>query len=136
MKKLISVCAFFALTGCSTVTNLVDAYLTKYDTNQYKIVNDIRTVAGVGKTKCNDPQEAGKLANQLAFDTLTLMNFAEFQPHNQHIQNSSIELNKIAQDLSQRYSTGSVSVAFCKIKFQIIEDAAKLIQQSEGNKPK
>jgi hypothetical protein len=137
MKKLAIGLISLSLSGCTTFNTMLDAYLMKYDTNEYKLVNDVRTTAEVGKLKCEDTVEAKNYANQLAFNTLALKNFAEFQLHNKPAQSSTIELDKIAQGLANQYNSGTaVSPAFCKIKFQIVEDSAKTIQRSEGKKPR
>ena len=132
MKKLLIV-SVLLLSGCSS---LIEAYLMKYDTNEYFLITDVRTAAQLGQTHCDDAVASKANAEQLAAKTLTLMNFAQYQPHNKPVQNSSIELNKIAQGLNDQYRTGSVSTVFCRIKFKIVEDAATTMQQSEGNKPK
>jgi hypothetical protein len=133
MKKL-SLVLLILLSGCSS---LIEAYLMKYDTNEYFLINDVRTAAQLGQLHCDDAVESKANAESLATKTLTLMNFAQYQPHNKPVQNSSIELNKIAQGLNDQYHSGnSVSTTFCRIKFKIVEDAATTIQQSEGNKPK
>jgi uncharacterized protein YceK len=56
MKKLLLVCAIFALSGCSTVTQVYDSYfLAKYDTNEYALVNAIKTRAEIAQENCGNP---------------------------------------------------------------------------------
>ncbi len=51
MKKLIPLAFVVLLSGCT----LLDAYfMAKYDTNEYFIVNDIKTKAQVAEENCGN----------------------------------------------------------------------------------
>jgi hypothetical protein len=136
MKKVLIV-TLLVLSGCSTVNNLVDAYLMKYDPIEYKLIVDIRTISMLAKDKCDDVESSKKTANRLGALSLELMHFAEYQPHNKPVKESSVDLNNIVQGLKNQYNSDKpVSPVFCKIKFKSIEDTAIKIQQMEGSKPK
>jgi hypothetical protein len=137
MKKVFLLLAVALLTGCSTINEMVDAFLIKYDTNEYKLINDIRTLSSVGKNKCDDPVESKKIAERVAYETLTLRNYTEHLPHNRPMYGASLELDNIASGLRNSYQSGNtVSPVFCKIKFQVIESAAVSMQKQSGAKPK
>jgi hypothetical protein len=133
MKKVLLV---LLLSGCATFNDALDAYLMKYDNNEYKLITEIRTKAGVAKDKCSDSVESKRLAKELLYTSTFLMHYAEHLPHNKPIQQSTVELNDMVKGLSDRYDSGSVSPVFCKIKFTSIEESANRMQQSEGKKPR
>jgi hypothetical protein len=133
MKKVLLV---LLLSGCATFNDALDAYLMKYDNNEYKLITEIRTKAGVAKDKCSDSVESKRLAKELLYTSTFLMHYAEHLPHNKPIQQATVELNDMVKGLSDKYDSGTVSPVFCKIKFKNIEDSANTMQQSEGKKPR
>lgn len=133
MKKLILLAAFSLLSGCA----LVDAYLMKYDTNEYKIITEVRAEAQGYKTECSNPLLSNPNAIAMAEKTNLFMLYSQYQPHNEPVQKASIELNKMAQGLKDQYAKGDkVSPMFCKIKFEGIEKSAESIQKMVGDKPR
>jgi hypothetical protein len=63
--------------------------------------------------------------------------FTQHLPHDRDIQTASVELDKMAKGLVDRYNSGQpVSAVFCKIKFENIEQNAETIQKSTGSKPR
>jgi hypothetical protein len=135
MKKLL-LATVILLSGCATINDAMDAYLMKYDTNEYKLITEVRTKAGSAKNNCADITESKRIAKELAYTSTFLMHYAEHLPHNKPIQRATIELNDMVKGLSDKYDSGSVSPVFCKIKFTSIEESANRMQQSEGKKPK
>jgi len=133
MKKLLSVCVFFTLAGCS----VVDAYLMKYDGNEYQIITEIRRDAQAYKTSCDDELTSTVNSVALADKTRLFMLFSEHYPHNEPTIKASIELDKIAQGLKTQYTNGGkVNPLFCKIKFESIETSAESMQKVIGAKPR
>lgn len=123
--------------GCASFNKAIDAFLMKYDTNEYKLITDIRTKASLSKLNCNDPITAELNATTLAELSVTLKNFAEHLPHNEPIQKSSVELDDMVQGYYKQYANNNkVSETFCKIKLNAIEKNATTMQQMEGSKPK
>ena len=124
MKKILLVCAFFALTGCSTLENL---WVASYDTNEYLLVNKIRTISQL--KKCDEFS-----VNILYSSTLELKNFSQYLPRNKQ----SIELNedlfKIVDELHNKPQP--ISAVYCQAKLNIIERSAERIQQVTGSKPR
>ena len=94
MKRLILLSAIM-LAGCSTVNQAVDAYLMKYDANEYKLATDIRTKASYAKNSCSDPVISKKNADSISYMTVTLKNYSEHLPHNKPVQEASVKLNEI-----------------------------------------
>jgi type IV pilus biogenesis protein CpaD/CtpE len=133
MKKLLLICAIALLPGCA----LVDSYLMKYDTNEYRIISEIRADAQGYKTACANELMSTTNAVAIADKTRLFVVFSEYQPHNQPVIKASIELDKIAQGLKTQYASGNkVSPVFCKIKFESIEHSAETMQKIIGAKPK
>jgi hypothetical protein len=132
MKKILFLILFF-LTGCST---LVDSYLMKYDTNEYQLITEIRTTSQLAKEKCDTPDAATDSVKLYSL-TVSFVNYTQFLPHDDKVKNAAVELNKMSNGLRDQYAKSSkVSAAFCKIKFENIENSAKIIQQAVGAKPR
>jgi hypothetical protein len=133
MKKIVLVGALTLLSGCT----LLDAYLMKYDPNEYQMISDIRTTASIAKTQCDNPLMSVSNATVISNKTLAFVQFTQYQPHNDKVKAASIELNKIAQGLSDQYTKNDkVSPMFCKLKFGGIETSAETIQKVVGDKPR
>jgi hypothetical protein len=133
MKKLLLLCLVALLPGCA----LIDAYLMKYDTNEYRIITEIRTDAQGYKSACANELISITNAQAIADKTRFFMLYSQYQPHNDSVIKASIELDKIAQGLKTQYSNGSkVSPVFCKIKFESIEHSAETMQKIIGAKPR
>ena len=134
MKKLLLVCAVVLLSGCST---LLDSYLMTYDTNEYRIISEIRADAQGYKTACANELISTTNSFALADKTRLFVVFSEHLPHNQPVIKASIELDKIAQGLKTQYMSGNkVSPVFCKIKFESVEHNAEAMQKIIGAKPR
>jgi hypothetical protein len=133
MKKLLLILAVTLLPGCV----LMDSYLMKYDTNEYRIITEIRAEANGYKTECSNPLMSNPNAIAMAEKTQFFMFYAQYQPHNEPVQKASVELNKIAQGLKDQYAKGTqVSPIFCKLKFETIEKSAESMQKVIGDKPR
>ena len=133
MKNILILIPIIALTGCST---LIDAYLMKYDPNEYQQITQIRSSASFSKEQCDNVEKSKNNAELLAKETTTFKNYAQYLPHNNKVISASVDLDKIAQGLKEQYNKGNVSSAFCKIKFDIIEKSAETMQKTIGAKPR
>lgn len=133
MKKLLAIMAVVSLNGCA----LYDAYMmTGFDTNEYRVITEIRTDAGDYKSQCDDATQSKMNAMAISHKTMLFQNYSEEIPRNSNGINASRELNKIARGLKDRYNSGTVSPAFCKLKFESIESSAKTIQHVVGSRPR
>ena len=134
MKKILAFAAVGLLSGCS----VIDAYLmTKYDSNEYRIIAEIRTEARQYKTECSNPLLSAPNARAMADKTELFEVYSEHIPRNTNVINASRELNKIAQGLADSYRRDKPpSAAFCKIKFETIETNAATMQNIIGARPR
>ena len=134
MKKLILVCAIFALSGCA----LVDSYfMAKYDTNEYALINNVKTRAEVAQEHCNNQMMVISDVNDLYFKTLELKNFTTNIPRNKEATAMSSKLFDITKETRDYYNKNEkVSEMYCKIKFQQISKSADTIQNVLGSKPR
>jgi hypothetical protein len=133
MKKLLLICAVALLPGCVAL----DSYLMRYDSNEYRIIAEIRSEASVYKTQCDNVTLSTTNATTMAVKTQFFVFFSQYQPHNEPVQKASVELNKIAQGLKDQYAKGDkVSPMFCKIKFETVEHSAESMQKIIGDKPR
>jgi hypothetical protein len=133
MKRVLITLLAISLSGCT----LLDAYLMKYDPNEYERIAEIRTSANLAKLQCDNPQESKNNALSIANKTFGFVQFAQYVPRNEPVKKASVELDKIAQGLKEQYQKNDkVSAAFCKIKFNNIESSAETIQKTIGNKPR
>jgi hypothetical protein len=133
MKKLLLTLALVSLTGCSTIQ---EAFLMKYDSNEYAQISAIRTTAELSKESCDKPEEARLNASTLSHQTALFKNHTEFLPYNTKVILAAGELDKIAVGLITQYQKGPVSPAFCKIKFGSVAQSAETMQKIIGAKPR
>lgn len=134
MKRLLIALTAVTLNGCA----VWDAYfMTGYDSNEYRIITEIRTDAGYYKEQCDAVEASRMNAMVLSHKTMLFQNYESQIPKNSNGINASRELNKIAQGLKDRYKSGiPVSATFCKLKFESIEHSAETIQHVVGNRPR
>jgi hypothetical protein len=137
MKKLILLSLIVTLTGCASFADLKEAYLMKYDSNEYYQISDIRTSAYYAKQNCSNHDESKQQAGIISKKTLAFKNFVEHLPNNSKVITASVNLDGIAQGLKDQYQKNDkVSAVFCKIKFESIETSAETMQRTIGAKPK
>lgn len=137
MKKLIILTTIIALSGCASFSDLKEAYLMKYDTNEYLQISEIRTDAYYAKQSCADYDESKKQAISIARKATTFKQYVENLPNNSKVQTASVNLDAISQGVKDFYiKNDKVSTAFCKIKFESIEKSAETMQKTIGAKPK
>jgi len=132
MKRLI-LSLVVLLSGCA----VSDAVLmTKFDSNEYQLMAQIRVDARHFAMGCSNPLMSQPNAIAMANETELFVAYSEYLPHNSDAIKAAIALNEIAQGLKDRYMSGPVSPLFCKLKFNGIEHSADLIQKTLGNRPK
>ena len=134
MKRLLIALSVLALNGCA----LYDAYMmTGYDSNEYRIITEIRTDAGYYKEQCDAVEASRMNAMALSHKTMLFQNYESQIPRNSNGINASRELNKIAQGLKEGYKNPNlVSPTFCRLKFTSIENSAETIQHVVGKRPR
>jgi hypothetical protein len=120
MKKLLLI-TLLLLSGCSL-------WVANYDTNEYVLVNRIRTIAQTNKT-CDEIT-----VKDLYFTAKELNNFSQYLPRNQQ----TVELNKklLSLVIELYDKEPPIGIVYCKAKLNIIEISAEEIQKVMGSKPR
>ena len=118
MKKLI-LCSLVLLSGCAL-------WMANYDSNEYSLVNKLRTLAIVGDC-------SSESVKSLYNTTLELKNFAQYIPRNDATIGLANQLYSIVEELHKRENP---SPAYCKTKLNTIAKSAEEIQRVVGSKPR
>ena len=133
MKRLVLICATFALSGCI----VFDAYfMAKYDTNEYALVNDIKTKAQVAEENCENNLLVTTQVNELYIKSLEFKNFATHIPGNEDSIKLSNKLSSLTKDTKDQFNKSAVSSFYCKSKLEQIVKSTDTIQQAIGKKPR
>ena len=134
MKKLLIVISALSLNGCA----LYDAYfMAKFDTNEYALINSVKTKSYVAQAECNDRAKTLINVNELYVKTYEFRNFTYHIPHNEDATKMSEKLLKLSMDTKDYYAKNEkVSEFFCKAKYQQIFKSADEIQSVLGRKPR
>jgi hypothetical protein len=138
MKKILLILSVGLLSGCSTLTNLYDSYfLAKYDTNEYALINTVKTKSIIAQADCNDRQKTIDNVNTIYEKSYEFRNFTFHIPRNKDAQAMSEKLLKLTTDTKEYYQKNEkVSDIFCKSRYQQIARAADTIQSTLGSKPR
>ena len=134
MKKLIPLTLVVLLSGCT----LFDAYfMAKYDTNEYFIVNDIKTKAQIAEENCSNQLLVTTQVNELYIKALEFKNFTTHIPRNKDTDNMSTKLLTLTKDTRDYFNKAEkISPVFCKAKLQQVIKSADTIQHVLGSKPR
>jgi len=134
MKKLMPLTFVVLLSGCT----LLDAYfMAKYDTNEYFIVNDIKTKAQVAEENCGNHILVVTQVNELYIKALEFKNFTTHIPRNKDTDNMSTKLLTLTKDTKDYFNKAEkISPIFCKAKLQQVVKSADTIQHVLGSKPR
>ena len=133
MKRLLLVCVIFALSGCA----VIDAYfMAKYDTNEYALINDIKTKAQVAEENCANNLLVTTQVNELYIKSLEFKNFATHIPRNEDSVKLSNKLLILTKDTKDQFNKSAVSNFYCKAKLEQIVKSADTMQQAIGKKPR
>jgi hypothetical protein len=134
MKKLIPLIFVVLLGGCT----VFDAYfMSKYDNNEYFIVNDIKTKAQVAEENCGNHILVITQVNELYIKALEFKNFTTHIPRNKDADNMSTKLLTLTKDTRDYFNKAEkISPIFCKAKLQQVVKSADTIQHVLGSKPR
>ena len=132
MKRLI-VLLLPLLSSCAVYDALT---VTGFDPNEYRIITEIRVDANHYKDSCANPLIAQTNAVAIANKTDLFEIYSEQIPGNDDGYKAAKSLNEIAQGLARRYDTPPVPTLFCKLKYSSIENSARVIQHTIGNRPR
>ena len=122
MKRTLCVAVLaLSLSGCAAISNI---FMAPYDTNEYALVNRVRTFAELGQ--CDKEHIIA-----LRITALELKNFSEYLPRN----TKTIEMNNSLYDMvNDLYKRENPSQAYCKAKLNTIGISAEEIQRVVGGK--
>jgi hypothetical protein len=114
-----------------------DAYfMAKYDTNEYALVNDIKTKAQVAEENCENNLLVTTQVNELYIKSLEFKNFATHIPGNEDSVKLSNKLLILTKDTKDQFNKSAVSSFYCKSKLEQIVKSTDIIQQAIGKKPR
>ena len=122
MKKLIAVCAFFALTGCASIMEYIPS---GWDVNQAKVITDIQQQTR--RFDCKGDQ--ARQLNILATDVEWFDIYAKTKP-TRDINKLTVTLNDTVKEYKDRLDKGPVSPLYCDLKIKIIKQQADIIAKS------
>ena len=134
MKKLLATLAVCLLPGCAAVDAML---MTKFDSNEYQIITEIRAVSERYATQCDDAVASKLNANDMATRTRLFELYSSDLPHNGDGVKAATALNDIAQGLAKKYNDDEkVSALFCKLKFQGLQNSSDVIRHVLANRPR
>lgn len=130
--KILLLSSFLFLPGCA----LYDAYMMAgYDSNEYGLATQVRTLAEVGQEQCGTPA-VDKTVQTLYIASFELKNFTEHTPDNEKATALAADLHKIVKPTYEKFRDGDVSLGYCKAKLKMIAKNANTIQEAYGSKPR
>ena len=132
MKRLI-VLLLPLLSSCTVIDAIT---MTGFDPNEYRIITEIRVDASHYKDACANTLIAQTNAVDMAYKTDLFEAYSEQIPNNADGYKAATSLNEIARGLARRYDAPPVPALFCKLKYSSIENSARVIQHTLGNRPR
>lgn len=137
LKLLIVSSAFIFLPGCAALITLYDSYfMAKYDTNEYRIITEIRTISEVSQEECVNSDVSKQIFEGIYIKSVEFRNFSQYIPKNKDANNLANSMVDLAKQGKEQYAKGSVSAGFCKLKLQQINRTSEEIQRVIGSKPR
>lgn len=132
MRKILLLCVL--LSGCGISNPFLVA---KYDTNEYEIINFIRTSAELSYSSCNHVAISHQNFENLYNSTLEFKNFTQYLRRNKDTHLMAADLHEIVYESLNIYNTNSVvSTFFCETSLEQIIDVSETIQKVVGDKPR
>jgi hypothetical protein len=134
MKTLLIITSVLLLTGCNTLNSFLVA---KYDTNEYELINWIRTTAELSVETCDNNEVSKENFVTLYRGTLEFKNYTQYLRRNTDTHELANNLYQIVDQGVEMYaSSETVSPAFCELSLAQITESATTIQQVIGDKPR
>jgi hypothetical protein len=122
MRKLLVVCAFFALSGCASIMDVIPS---GWDANQAKVITDIQVE--VRHFDCR--AELKPQVDQLARDVEWFDIYAKTKP-TRDIAKLTGTVTDTVKELQDRVAKGPVSPMYCDLKKKIIQQQVDIIAKS------
>lgn len=134
LKRFVLIAAVCLLPGCA----LYDAYfMAKYDTNEYALINAVRTKAELAEASCADKSTTERKIEEVYAQAVEFRNFTQYIPRNQDANNMAVKLVTLTKETKDFYNKhDKVSEAFCKLKLQQIIKSSNAIMETLGKKPR
>jgi hypothetical protein len=111
--------------------------LAKYDTNEYELINWIRTTAELSVETCDNNEISKENFVTLYRSSLEFKNFTQYLRRNQDTYELSNDLHQLIDQGVELYATNEqVSQTFCELSLEQIIASAETIQQVLGDKPR
>ena len=142
MKNIIIALSFVLLSGCATIQPMIDRFtIAPFDSNEYALVNKVRTVAIQTKPKCGveniAPFAVLDYVNEMHDNALLLKNYSQYIPKNDQTIKPVNLTYQMIDELKTRYEKESkVSKVYCELKIQSIIDATESIQKAIAKRPR
>jgi len=134
MKTLLIITSILLLTGCNTLNSFLVA---KYDTNEYELINWIRTTAELSVETCDDNEVSKQNFVTLYRGSVEFKNYTQYLRRNTDTHELANNLYQIVDQGVEMYaSSETVSPAFCELSLEQITESATIIQQVIGDKPR
>jgi PBP1b-binding outer membrane lipoprotein LpoB len=122
MKRLIAVCAFFALTGCASIMEMIPS---SWDVNQAKVITDIQLEVRHFNCKADLAPQVNKLAQDVEWFDI----YAKTKP-TRDIAKLTGTITDTVKELQERVAKGTVSPLYCDLKKKIIQQQADILAKS------
>jgi hypothetical protein len=122
MKKLLVVCAFFALTGCASIMEMIPS---GWDVNQSKVITDIQLQVRHFDCKTDLAPQVNKLAQDVEWFDI----YAKTKP-TRDIAKLTGTITDTVKELQERVAKGPVSPLYCDLKKKIIQQQADILAKS------
>lgn len=135
MKNAALLVLLFAFTGCSVINQASSVlFPARYDTNEYELINWIRTTAELSVDSCYSTDISRENFKVLHKGSLEFKNFTQYLRRNQPTHDLAINLHLLVDEGYTLYDNQEVSQFFCQTSLLQIADSATSIQQIIGRK--
>jgi PBP1b-binding outer membrane lipoprotein LpoB len=122
MKRLIAVCAFFALTGCASIMEYIPS---SWDANQAKMITDIQLEVRHFDCKADLKPQVDQLARDVEWFDI----YAKTKP-TRDIAKLTGTITDTVTELKDRVAKGPISPLYCDLKKKIIQQQADILAKS------
>jgi PBP1b-binding outer membrane lipoprotein LpoB len=122
MRKLLVVCAFFALSGCASIMDMIPS---GWDANQAKVITDIQVEVRHFDCRADLAPQVNKLAQDVEWFDI----YAKTKP-TRDIAKLTGTITDTVNELKDRVAKGPVSPLYCDLKKKIIQQQADILAKS------
>jgi PBP1b-binding outer membrane lipoprotein LpoB len=122
MRKLLVVCAFFALSGCASIMDMIPS---GWDANQAKVITDIQVEVRHFDCRADLKPQVDQLARDVEWFDI----YAKTKP-TRDIAKLTGTVTDTVKELQDRVAKGPVSPMYCDLKKKIIQQQVDIIAKS------